>query len=257
MSETLNAAVSYVQSRRDGGNWLQLVPGAPAVSDAAIYNATGTFPMSLMDRKRDKLKLSAEWMTTENLSLQFMIENGKDKYSAPTEKGLRDTGMTSYGVDAALKLSDAWKMTGYVSRGNQTLHVNHSVGYLAELENVNTTLGVGVTGKPSDKLEMGGDLSYVNDSNRYQQSMSSGVALAGDGLPDVTYRMTQLKLFGKYALKKNTDIRVDLVHQSTKLDEWTWGYDGTPFAYSDNTTISMQPNQNVTFLGASYIYKFR
>ncbi len=76
-------------------------------------------------------------------------------------------------------------------------------------------------------------------------------------MPDVTYRVTSLKLFGKYALRKNSDIRVDLVHQNVKLDEWTWGNNGTPFAYSDNTTVSMQPNQNVTFLGASYVYKFR
>ncbi len=50
--------------------------------------------MTLMDRKRDKLKLSVDWMPTEELSLQFMVEDGKDKYTAPTEKGLRDTGMS-------------------------------------------------------------------------------------------------------------------------------------------------------------------
>ncbi len=257
MSETLNGTVSYGQSRRDGGNWLQLVPGTPSVPDAAIYKATGTFPMTLMDRERDKLKLSLGWLPTEDLSLQFMVEDGKDKYTAPAEKGLRDTGVRSYGVDAALALSEKWKLTGYVNRNNQTLHINHSVGYMAELENVNTSLGIGVTGKPSGKLEVGGDLSHLNDSNRYNQSMSSGAAPVGGGLPDATYRMTSLKLFGKYALQKNADIRVDLVHQSAKLDEWSWGYNGIPFAYSDNTTVSMQQNQNVTYLGARYIYKFR
>jgi len=257
MSDTLNATVSYGQSLRDGGNWLQLVPGAPAVSDAAIYKATGTFPMTMTDRTRDKLKLSAGWTPTEDLSLQFMIEDGQDKYTAPSEKGLRDTGVRSYGMDAALNLSDNWKLTGYVNQGIQTFHVDHSMGYMAELENVNTSLGIGVAGKPSSRLTVGGDLSYLNDSNRYKQGMSSGVAPAGGGLPDVTYRLTSLKLFGTYALEKNTDIRVDLAHQSAKFDEWSWGYNGIPFAYSDNTTVSMQQNQNVTFLGARYIYKFR
>jgi len=137
------------------------------------------------------------------------------------------------------------------------VHVDHNVGYLAELEDVNTSIGIGVVGKPTGKLEMGGDLSYLNDNNRYQQSMATGAAIVGGGLPDVTYRMTSLKLFGKYALEKNADIRVDLVHQRVRFDEWTWGYNGTPFAYSDNTTVSMQQNQSVTFLGASYVYKFR
>jgi hypothetical protein len=111
-------------------------------------------------------------------------------------------------------------------------------------------LGLGVVGTPSHKLELGGNLSYMNDSNRYAQSL-------GSGLPDVTYRVTSLKLYGKYAVKENADVRVDLLHQRAKLDEWTWGYNGTPFAYSDNTTVTMQPNQRVTFLGASYVYKFR
>ena len=259
MSETLNAGVSYVYSKRDGSSWLSVVPGAgfPAVSDSTIYNRYGSFPITLEDRQRDKLRVSADWTPLEALSLQFLIEDGKDKYSAPTEKGLRDTGMKTYGVDAAWKISDAWKMTGYWSLGKQTVHVDHSSGYLAEIENTNTAFGVGAVGKPSATLEVGADLTYLNDNNRYQQGMSNGTAVAAGGLPDVRFRQTTLKLFGKYALEKNTDLRIDLVHQRSKLEEWTWGYSGIPFAYSDNSSVSMQPNQNVTYLGAAYIYKMK
>jgi hypothetical protein len=106
-----------------------------------------------------------------------------------------------------------------------------------------------VIGKPTGKIDVGGNLSYMNDSNRYNQT--------DGGLPDVTYRVTSLKFFGKYELQKNSDFRVDLVHQVTTLDEWTWGSNGQAFAYSDNTTVTLQPHQCVTFLGASYVYKFR
>ncbi len=260
-SETLHASLSYVSSRREGSNWLKpnTLPqtGVTELSDLAIYNPTGAFPMTLEDRQRDKLKLSADWSPMELLSLQLMFENGKDAYSAPTTKGLRDTGVRSYGIDAAYLLSDKWKLTGYWNRGSQTLHVDHATGYLAELENISSSLGLGAVGKLSSKLELGGDLSYMNDRNRYRQSLSSGDELAGEGLPDVSYRLTRLKFFGKYALEKNADLRVDLVHQRAKLDEWTWAYNGTSFVYSDNTTISLQPNQNVTFLGATYIYKLK
>jgi Putative outer membrane beta-barrel porin, MtrB/PioB len=213
--------------------------------------------MTMTDRKRDKVRVSADWTPTDNLSLQFMLEDGKDAYTSPTDKGLRDTGMSSYGVDAALSMSENWKLTGYVNQANQILHVDHNVGYLAELKNINTSVGLGVVGRPSSKLEVGADLSYMDDTNRYQQSMATGAAIVGGGLPDVTYRVTSLKLFGKYALQKNADIRVNLIQQIVEFNEWTWGYNGTPFTYSDNTTVSMQQNQNVTFLGASYIYKFR
>ena len=239
MSETLNAAISYLHSQRDGGSWLNIDP----ISTAGIY------PSTMLDRNRDKVRLSADWMPIEKLSLQFMLEDGKDSYTAPSNKGLRDTGMTSWGMDAALSMSRKWKLTGYVNQSRQTLHVDH-LGYLAELEDANTSFGVGVVGKPTHKLELGGNLSYMNDDNRYALNTVSG-------FPDVTYRVTTLKLYGKYAVKKNADVRVDLLHQRAKLDEWTWGYNGTPFAYSDNTTVTMQPNQRVTFLGASYVYKFR
>jgi len=211
----------------------------------------------MLDRKRDKVKVSADWTPIDKLSLQFVLEDGKDSYTGPSDKGLRDTGMISFGVDAALIVSANWKLTGYVNQSDQTNHVDYNIGYLAELEDVNTSIGIGVVGKPTSKIEIGGDLSYLNDNNRYQQSMASGAAIVGGGLPDVTYRMASLKLYGKYALKDNADIRVNLVHQSVKFDEWTWGYNGTPFAYSDNTTVSMLQNQSVTFLGASYVYKFR
>ncbi|OGT05600.1 MAG: hypothetical protein A2Z65_04200 [Gallionellales bacterium RIFCSPLOWO2_02_58_13] len=257
MSETFNASVSFGQSQRDGWEWLNLVPGTPTVPDSAIYNASGTFPMTMADRQRDKFRLSADWLATEDLSLQFTVENLRDGYTAPSEKGVHGARTITYGVDAALKLSEEWRATAYANRGSQTLNLDHSVGYIAELENVSTSLGMGVSGKPSDKLEVGGDLSYLDDANRYTQSMSSGAPLAGGGLPDITYRMTSLKLYGKYALEKNADLRIDMGYQRLMFDEWTWENNGVPFAYSDNTTVSMQQHQNVTYLGVSYIFKFR
>ena len=86
---------------------------------------------------------------------------------------------------------------------------------------------------------------------------SSRPWLLAGGLPDVTFRDLRLKLFGKYALEKNADIRVDLVHDRQKLNEWTWGFNGVPFAYSDNTTVGLNPNQNVTFVSVRYTYKWK
>ena len=256
MSDTLNAAVSVMHSERNGEHWLNLDPSAryPTLYEkvrwADIYSAEGTFPVTMMDRKRDMVRISADWMPTDKLSLQFTLDDGKDKYDAPTTKGFHDTGMRSFGVDAALMLSDDWKLTGYLNQSEQTLHVDHKSGYIAELEDTSTSAGIGVRGTYKG-FELGADLSYLDDSNRY--GLASGNAESAGVLPDVTYRVTSLNLFGKYALRKNADLRVDLVHQRVKFDEWTWAN----FAYSDNTTVSMQPNQNVTFLGLRYVYKFR
>lgn len=279
MSETLNAGISYVSSKRTGSDWYSLQTSAAAIAAGAGYgmivpgstivgvSPTSIFPMSMADRQRNKVRVSVDWNPVEKLSLQLMVDDGKDSFrTGGDQTGMRDTDMRSYSLDAVYALSETWKLTGYWSQGDQSLYVNHSTGYLAELNNVSTTVGLGVVGRPTSRLEIGGNLSYINDSNRYgiaanpaaaATAVANNTAQAAIGLPDVIFKQAALNLFGKYALDKSASVRVDLIHQRTKLDEWTWGYNGVPFAYSDNTTVSMLQNQNVTFLGASYIYKFR
>lgn len=289
LTETFGGALAFSSSQREGSSWLQLYginngvgtntstlpnTGANAVSDATIYSRTAIFPMMLMDRKRDKVKISADWNPTDQLSLQFAFEDGKDEFSAPTQKGIRDTGMHMFSIDAGYTVSDNLKLTGYASQGKQTLHVSQgNLGYIADIASTSTTFGFGLVGKASSKLEVGANLSYTNDKSRYGLGVDTGnqpltaanvttlnsVAwpAAAIGLPDVIYRLTALRVFGKYAVEKNADIRVELIHQRAKLNEWSWGYNGVPFAYSDNSTVSMNAIQNVTFLGATYIYKWQ
>jgi hypothetical protein len=269
LSESFTGAVSYASSRRDGASsWLKPnslpATGITEQSDTQIYSRTAIFPVMFMNRIRDKVKLSADWYATQRLSLQFVVEDAKDAYGAPTTKGMRDSGYLLYSIDAALNLSEKWKLTGYWSQNDQEIHVAHSSGYNATIRTLNTTLGIGVAGKLSSRVEVGTDLSYLNDSTMYNQLLD-GAASANNktfynqqgGLPEVSYDEFRLRLFGKYALEKNADLRVDLVHMRARLDEWTWGYGGTPFTYSDNTTVSFDHKQHVTFLGATYIYKWR
>jgi hypothetical protein len=111
---------------------------------------------------------------------------------------------------------------------------------------------------------VGADLAFLNDRLEYQQdydplaSATNKAFLTNEGgLPDVTYRLLRLKLFGEYAIQKNAYVRLDFIHQRTYFNEWTYGYNGVPFAYSDNTTLSANQHQNVTFIGASYILRWQ
>ena len=276
MSDTLNGAIGYSSSKRTGSDWYSLSTSGACGTFGACYgsqvpdtsivsvSANSIFPAMLADRERDKWKLSADWNPTERLSLQFIVEDGTDKNTSAGGKGWRDTGVTLYSVDASFALNDKWKLTGYASHGDQTLHVNHSTGYRADLNNVNDTVGIGVNGKTSEKLTLGANLGYSNDVNHYNQTLdpaasATNVAFlnSSGGLPDVTFRQTTLNLFGKYALDKVSAVRVNLIHQRNRLDEWTWNNNGVPFLYSDNTTVSQNPKQNVTFLGVSYSKTWR
>ena len=262
LTESLNASLAYQQSSRKGSHWINLgntTPTYPStyqvMRDGDVFAVTGAFPTNMMDRERDKVRLMVDWTASEKLSLQFSVESGEDKYSAPTTKGMHTSNLSTAGVDASYAVSDAWKATAYFNYSQQTLQVDHSAGYIATIDNISTAAGVGLLGKLSGKLEVGGDISYLDDRNMY--AFGSGNSAAPGSLPDVSYRVLALKLFGKYALNSKSDIQVDLVHQSTTFDEWTWANAGVPFAYSDNSTVSMQASQNVTYLGVKYVYRLK
>ncbi len=257
MSETVNAALSYRYAERDGYHWYAIDPAAgyPFVRFDSLTSSTGIFPAIMMDRTRNTVKLTADWAPTSALSLNFALEGGRDSYDRPAQGGVHDTDFQLYNVDAALALSDNWKATGYASWGKQTLNMQQAIGYAADLDQVNTAVGLGVVGKLNAGWEVGGDVSYLEDRNHYNLSMNTAETVSN--LPDSSYRATLLKLYGKYALDKKSDLRFDLIQQWAQYNDFGWGYNGVPFAYSDNTTVTMQPTQNVTYFGVRYIYRFK
>jgi MtrB/PioB family decaheme-associated outer membrane protein len=268
MTETLSGSISYFRSDRDGSSWLKpnALPatGTTEVTDAQVFNRTGAFPFIFMNRKRDKVRALFDWSPAEKVSAQLSAEWGRDEYSAPTTKGLQDTGMRVYGIDVSYALAENWRASAYYTYAKQSLDVAHSTGYQAALEDRNSTAGMSLLGRATPKLQLGADFLYIHDRNIYGQTLDASASAANiaflaasGGLPDVTFRDFRVKLFGKYALTPRSDLRLDVIHDRTTLNEWQWGYNGVAFLYSDNTTVSLQPNQNVTFLGLVYIYRFR
>lgn len=267
MTETVSGALSFIRSDRDGSNWLRDNSGlgVTEVTDpASAFASTAIFMPTLADRKRDKVRLLANWQATDSVSLQLTAENGKDRFTAPTVYALRDTKMSLYSLDGSYAASDAWSFNAYLSQGRQKLNQARPAGYVLAFDNKTTAFGLGVAGKPGEKLEVGGGLSFINDKNVYDQSLDPGASLntalllaATGGLPEIVFRRTELRLFGRYALSRASALRLDGIHQRTKFDDWSYGYNGVPFTYSDNTTLTLQPQQNVTFVGVTYIYSWR
>lgn len=284
MSETLTGSVGYSKSKRKGGDWTSLATSGALVAGGLTYGVTApdtrfialnpgnAFPMNMVDVDRDKVKLSANWMPNDKLEVQFNLEDGKDKNATAfspvaEQKGWLESSTRHYSLDASFVLSDKWKLNGYLSKGIQNQKINHSTGYKADLESRSDGVGFGVVGEISPKLEVGAQVTYLNDTTKYGLGVmpsvlgvvpttGTNVLQAAIGLPDVSYKSTTLNLYGKYALRKNADIRVSLIHQRAELKEWSWVNNGTSFAFQDNTTVGMTPDQSVTFLGVSYIYKF-
>jgi hypothetical protein len=160
-------------------------------------------------------------------------------------------------------LSDTWNLNGYASWGQQTQNQARAAGSVVAFENTNIAAGLGVTGKPTGKLEVGGNLSYVNDKNVYAQTLdtyagsdSAALLAATGGLPDITFRQTALRLFGKYQVDKQGTLGFSLIFAQVMSNDWAWNSSGTPYAYSDNTSLNIKQTQTLTYLGVTYTYKF-
>jgi MtrB/PioB family decaheme-associated outer membrane protein len=281
MGDYATGAISWVSSQRDGSTWLKPASGAstgvfPAdpdcasatvggVPNACIWNRTGIFPFIFEDRRRDKVRFLADFTPMEKLDLQFAVDYGYDRYTAPSEKGLASTKLNLYSVDAAYAVSDTVKLTGYYSYSEQGYNQAHSTGYILNFKDKNTTAGVGFIAQANPRMKLGGDVMYIHDKNVYNNALDAAaspanIAMFNSGqlyVPDATFRDVRFKLYGTYALQKNSDVKVEVVHDRTKLDEWTWGWNGVPFLYSDNTTVNLQPEQNVTFVSVVYQYRWR
>jgi hypothetical protein len=71
------------------------------------------------------------------------------------------------------------------------------------------------------------------------------------------YELFRLKLWGDYTFDKASSVRLDYMYNRTYFNEWTYGYAGVPFLYTDNTTLSAKQTQNVNVFMARYVYKFQ
>ena len=203
-----------------------------------------------------------------------------------TIPGARTMSNDSLTLDASYKLSDDWHLGGFWTLSENRWNVNRT-GLLDDTKNKTDTLGINLKGKVSQRLSVGMGLTTAQDVTTFNNLVTptnAGVALLGNCaiagtigntnadaagnicgfngllrhgnyLPAITYNTTHLNLFALYEVDKKSAIKVNVIYQEFKSDDWQWGYNGVPFIYADNTTVS-NPNQSLTFLGVSYILKF-
>ncbi|MEK6243312.1 MAG: MtrB/PioB family decaheme-associated outer membrane protein [Pseudomonadota bacterium] len=260
IAETATGALSYVNSRRTGSDWVTTTTLNGAAGSNLIH------PLHLADRDRDKLRAVLDWSPVEPLSLHFTIEDAVDRYSGRA-LGPRRGNANLYSADASYAFSEAWQASAWWSRGDTRARQNDCVAasaagvcpntvasplWEANLRNLSDAFGLGLKGKPSGALEIGADLQYSKERNEYRQTASVPPAI-GTPLPDVHYDRTTLRLYGKYALQKNAGLRLLYVYDRFKTDDFTW----TSWVYTDGTTVRQDPLQRVHFIGASYYYEFR
>jgi MtrB/PioB family decaheme-associated outer membrane protein len=250
LGEGVTGSLGYVRSKRDGSDFLQTV----VVSGAAGSNLVA--PLHLANRDRDKVRMTVNWMPTEQLSFQLMMDQARDHYDPRTAQGigpLEGTGK-NYSLDASYSISEEWQVTGFTSR-NKTTAVQSSVSgstWGADIANVSDTFGVGLRGQPLSRLKVGADFTYTNISDEVRQFILAGAGAAGR-LPDISTKMRNIKMFADYAMQKNMGFRLNYIYDRWSSDDWTW----TSYVYTDGTRVIQNPSQKTQFIGLSAYYRFQ
>lgn len=291
MSETLNGALGleYKQRRGSDTDWWTtngITTANPATSNTLIaFDPAGALgnrvlPVMYMDRDRTKVRGNLDWQATEKLSLQAVAEHTQDNYlramsaallaaqAVPTIPGARTMISDSLSLDSAYMVTEVWRVNGYVTRSYNRWNVNKaSLG--DDTRNTADTLGIGINGKITSSLVIGMDILATRDTTTFNNMPSTGniavtpatvaatgQSMPGNYLPAINYRTRKVNLHGKYAVNKVSDVQMTFIYQQFRTDDWQWGYNGVPFLYSDNTTVSQPMNQNLKFIGASYLLRF-
>ena len=268
VSEDLSGSITLATSRRGGSNWLRDNSGTGVTevtnpNDPASGFASGIFMPTLADRQRDTLKLGADWQAGENLAFQVSAQAGHDSFSTPSAFGLRSSGMGQVELDASYAISERWNLVGNLSWGNQTLRQARPDVAVIDYDNRSSAFTLGFTGKPKSGFEVGASLAHSNDRSIYAQSLlptadgaSMALLAATGGLPDIVFRQTTLKAFGRWKSTKTSEWQIDLAHQRSTWSDWTWAYNGTPFRYSDGTTVAAPSHQTVSFIGMRFVHRW-
>jgi len=290
LSETLNGALGFEYKRRRGaGAWMTtngISTADPATSNTLmVFDPAGALgnrvlPILYMDRNRSKARGNLDWSATEKLSLQATVEHTQDNYLrdfssallaaqiVPTIPGARTIIGDSLSLDSTYLLTEDWHANGYWTYSYNRWNVNKaSLG--DDTRNHVNTLGVGINGKLSERWSVGMDVLATRDTTTFANTVATsavggagniagwnGQTLPGNYLPSIHYQTNKLNARGKYAIDKASDVQVLLSYQQFKTDDWQWGYNGVPFLYSDNTTVSQPTNQRLKFLGVSYLLAF-
>jgi MtrB/PioB family decaheme-associated outer membrane protein len=265
MSETLTGAIAYIHSDRGGSPFQQTVQNTTPTQVGSNLIA----PVNLADRKRDKVRLSANWMPTEPLSVQFYVDNAWDSYTDRDNSGLgvRRGTYQNYSIDASYAFTQDFQATAWYSINNTSIDQTTCESatangacpastadpvWNAALKSTSNNFGAGLRGKPHAKVDVGADLSYSEIKDKYDQSaVTAGAAIPA--IPTITTKMTRVTVYGKYALDPRSGIRLDYVYDRFSSDDWTW----QSFTFLDGTQLLEPSVQKVNFFLVSYYYKWR
>jgi len=197
--------------------------------DASTYDPTAyqspesplikAFEMA--DRTRDKIGIDIAFNARDNIGLGFDINYYKDKYTNMVLGLTRASGITATPT-VTYSLNDKVTATAFYTyerlesdqAGQEWDNLTPVASdWFASDTNQTHTVGLNLTWKASDKLDVGADLVHADFSGKI------AYATGGD-LPELTSRLTALGVHGIYKAKENMSYRVGYRYELYRESDW-------------------------------------
>jgi MtrB/PioB family decaheme-associated outer membrane protein len=247
IAESLSGSVAYSHAKRTGSDYFM-----------ESYVPTGTSidinPLLFADRDRDSWRMSFDWSPLDELAMHLAYDHSQDEYSGKPF-GPREGKRGFYTLDASYALTNRWQANLWVSRddthADQTTQTGAGQRWAAHLRHLGEGVGGGVRGKLKRGFELGADFSRHRERAEQQMQALTGTAITS--LPDYEYKLTEVKLFGGYAIDASSGVRLDYLYQDWRSNDWQWA----GWVYSDGTTVTQAPVERTHYLGATYYVRWR
>jgi len=203
----------------------------------------------MADRTRNMIGVYAGMPAHERVNIGLGFDYARDDYTN-SSVGLTDSRELSLSGDASVSLAENTTLTLFLVH-EQIDSTQAGAGWTADNNDRINTAGVGLKHQALEgKLDLGADLSATR--SRGEILMNFG----GSQLPDLTTRLSSLKLYADYRFKEDITLHAALWHENYDGDDW--GLDNV-----DEDTISnvlslgqASPSYSVNAISLSARYRF-
>jgi len=245
-----DVALKVAHAERDIGHY-EVLPWLNPVENSLMrkYN--------MADRTRELGSLRIDFLGHEDYSLGLAVEYSNDDYDN-SQVGLQESRMLSYSVDGSVVLSPQTHIFAFINREATNSKQAGSAAaaapdWSAQNNDAVNTFGVGIKQAViEDKLDVGADFNL----SRAIGEVKVNAGVAAPGLPDISTRLSTLKLYTSYKLEENLSVNGSYIHEQYKSENWA--LDGvTPDAISNVLTLGDQPpayHVNVIMVSMRYTF---
>ena len=119
------------------------------------------------------------------------------------------------------------------------------------------TLGASVDWRPAPDWQFSADYSFVDTSSEQDFSTRPGGSVVASDLPDVDTTLHHLSATGAWHLREDLSVQLDYQFYSYESDDWAWDKVQANTVGKVLTFGQDNPDEDVHYLGASVIYRWK